>query len=154
MIWRSVPSVLRCSATLEFCRVSTRSVWSVCSTTARTDHLDGPCLVHCAGKSLLFRAAGCQGCRRTSSWRSCFMSETFQQEKKQAAFSVMYASRQVLKTFLFINQLKLLQRRNTSECFIVDCLWRKIWSFFVDDISSWDEESFTLFYSHVTLIEV
>jgi len=61
MIWRSVPSVLRCSPTPEFCRVSTCSVSSVCWTMARTDNLETTCLVHCVGKSSLFQMGGYQG---------------------------------------------------------------------------------------------
>jgi len=98
MIWRSVPSVLRCSPTLEICRVPTRSVSSVCWTTARTDNLETACLVHCAGKSSLFQITGYQGRRRTISWRNCFMPESFQPDRKHSRFHVMYAAvmRQVL----------------------------------------------------------
>ena len=92
MIWRNVPSVLRCSPTLEFCRVSTRFVSSVCWTTARTDHLETTCLVRCAGKSSLFRTTGYRGCRRTSSWRNCFMQESFQLDMKRIIFRAMYAA--------------------------------------------------------------
>ena len=98
LIWRSVPSVLKCSPTLEFCRVSTRSVSSAWWTTATTDNRETTCLVHYAGKSSPFQMMGYRGRRRTSSWRNCFMSESFQPDRKRSRFHVMYAAvmRQVL----------------------------------------------------------
>ena len=92
MIWRNVASVLRCSRTLEFCRVSTRSVSSVCWPTARTNNLETAWLVHCAGKSSLFQTTGYRGHRRTSSWRNYFMPESSQPERKRSIFHAIYAA--------------------------------------------------------------
>jgi len=77
LIWRSVPSVLKCSPTLEFCRVTTRSVSSVCWSTATTNNRETACRVHCAGKSSPFQTTGYRERRRTSSWRNCFITESF-----------------------------------------------------------------------------
>ena len=57
----------------------------------KTDHLETACIVHCAPKSSLFQTTGYRGCRRTSSWRSCLVPESFQPLKKQVAFCVTCA---------------------------------------------------------------